>query len=238
MRIHYILHAAFEKLGAIESWVNNNKYQASGTHTYRNEQLPTLSEFDMLIIMGGPQCVLELDKYPYLREEITLIQQAIHSKKAVLGICLGAQLISEALGAKAEQSPKKEIGVYPVVTTQAAKTDPLFKQFPEQFDVMHWHNDMPGLAPGSVLLASSAGCPRQAFRYNDRVYGFQFHMELTPELVKKMTEHCAHELQPEQYVQTTAELMQHDLQAINQKMYLTLDYLAGQYLNPSLREPS
>src|SRR5580704_8403145 len=126
MRIHYILHASFEKLGAIEHWLNEHPCQVSGTHTYKGEPLPDSSQFDMLIVMGGPQSAVHLDKYPYLIDEVNLIRESIHARKAVLGICLGAQLIGVALGAKASVSPHKEIGVYPVQQTADAKEDPLF----------------------------------------------------------------------------------------------------------------
>lgn len=226
MRVHYILHASFEKLGAIESWLEKNQYKATSTHTYKGETLPDVSEFDLLIIMGGPQSAVHLDRYPYLQDEVVLAKDAIQANKAVLGVCLGAQLIGVALGAKAEPSPNREIGIYPVTKTAEAETDAIFKQFSSQFDVMHWHNDMPGLAPEAVLLASSAGCPRQAFRYGDRVYGFQFHMELTPGLIQKMAEHCAQDLEPAQYVQSADVLLQQDLTEINRKMHIALDYLA------------
>lgn len=226
MRIHCLLHAEFEKLGVIENWIHQQGHSMSETHSYRNEKLPTTNEFDMLIIMGGPQSVLELDKYAYLRDEVELAKRAISENKIVLGICLGAQIISVALGAKAEQSPEREIGVYPIQMTRDAEADPLFKHFPPQFDVMHWHSDMPGMPSGGVLLAKSSGCPRQAFRFGDRVYGFQFHMELTPSLVKQMVEHCRDELIPSPYVQKSEELLKLNLTAINQKMIATLDYLA------------
>lgn len=226
MRIHYIIHAPFEKLGSIEDWIEKNDYSATGTHTYRGEQLPEASEFDFLIILGGPQSAVELDKYPYLRQEIELAKQAIQANKVVLGICLGAQLLGTALGAAAESSPYKEIGVYPVEMTQHAETDPVFKHFPRQFPVMHWHSDMPGLPDGSVLLAKSIGCPRQAFRYGERVYGFQFHLELTSKNVEDMVKHCGEDLAPGQYVFAAEELLALDLSAINNRMHTILDYLA------------
>lgn len=227
MRIHYILHAEFEKLGVIENWINENKHTATGTHTYQGETLPDVNNFDMLIIMGGPQSAVEYEKYPYLKDEIELTKQAIQANKIVLGICLGAQIIGLALGAKAEVSPYKEIGIYPITLHNNAQSDPLFSKFPNEFNVMHWHSDMPGLAQEAVLLAQSEGCPRQIFRYGDRVYGFQCHMELTEELINAMAEHCSEDLKPSPYVHSKADLLRLDLTTINQKMYMILDYLAG-----------
>lgn len=99
MRIHAIIHAPFEKLGIIESWISKKNYTLTTTHTYNGEQLPDASAFDFLIIMGGPQSPLKLDKYPYLRNEILLAKQTVKKNKALLGVCLGAQIIAEALGA-------------------------------------------------------------------------------------------------------------------------------------------
>lgn len=228
MKVHYLIHAPFEKPGIIHEWATHKGCQTSETHTYKGEKLPKVSEFDFLVIMGGPQSPCELEKYPYLENEITLAEQAINNKKAVLGICLGAQIIAEALGAKTQRSPNKEIGAYPVELTAEAIVDPLFKKFPNKFDVMHWHNDMPSIPKGGTLLAKSAGCPSQAFVYGDRVYGFQFHLEMTPEIIKEMIEHCASDLQPNLYVHSIPELLTIDFTPINQKMWLTLDHLAEQ----------
>lgn len=227
MRIHAIIHAPFEKLGIIENWITEKKYTLTTTHTYDGEQLPDASSFDFLIIMGGPQSPLKLDKYPYLRDEILLAQQAIKKDKAVLGVCLGAQIIAEALGAKTEQSPNKEIGAYPIEVTKEGLNDPLFKLFPSKFDVMHWHNDMPGIPTGAVLLAKSEGCPRQAFSYGDKVYGFQCHLEMTAELVQGMLNHCPEDLLHGKFIRSKDELLSTDYQPINHKMLVALDYLAN-----------
>jgi GMP synthase (glutamine-hydrolysing) len=226
MKIHYIQHAPFEKLGVIETWAIENHYSLSGTQTYADEKLPDASTFDFLIVMGGPQSPLETEQYPYLRDEITLIEQAIKQNKRVLGICLGAQLIAEALGAKTQRSPHKEIGVYPIELLDSAKTDPIFSHLPKKLDVMHWHNDMPGIPNNAVLLAKSEGCPQQAFRYGDRVYGFQFHVEMTKELIEGMIQHCPDDLKPGAYIRTAAELLSSDFEKINATMLFALDQIA------------
>ncbi|OGQ23663.1 MAG: GMP synthase [Deltaproteobacteria bacterium RIFCSPLOWO2_02_FULL_44_10] len=227
MRIHAIIHAPFEQLGAIEPWILKNNHQLTSTRIYDNEKLPDVDQFDFLILMGGPQTPLRLDKYPYLRDEIELAEQAIGKNKVVFGICLGAQLIGEALGARTERSPNRETGVYPIFTTPEGEKDPLFKTFGKQFDVMHWHNDMPGISKESVLLAASEGCPRQAFRYGDRAYGFQFHLEMTSDSIKTMIEQCAEYLPPGKYVQSPDQLLASRCEPINYKMHATLDYLAS-----------
>jgi len=236
MRIHTIIHAPFEKPGVIESWAINKGYHLSSTHTYKGEKLPDAATMDFLIIMGGPQSPTELDKYPYLRDEISLAKQAIDQNKALLGVCLGAQIIGESLGAKTERSPNKEIGVYPVHLTKDGESDPIFKMFPKSFDVMHWHNDMPGLSKGAVLLAYSEGCPRQVVKYSDRAYGLQCHMEMTDELIKGMVEHCAEDLRPGKYVQEKEKLLTNSMAEINQKMISILDYLEAVVTKKSIIE--
>lgn len=236
MRIHTIIHAPFEKPGIIESWAIDKGYNLSSTHTYKGEKLPDISTIDFLIVMGGPQSPTELDKYPYLRNEITLTKQAIDQGKAVLGVCLGAQIISESLDAKTERSPNKEIGVYPISLTKEGEIDSVFKKFPKSFDVMHWHNDMPGIPQGAVLLAYSEGCPRQVIKYSDRVYGLQCHMEMTSELIKGMVEHCANDLIPGRYVQQNKNLLTNDMSEINNKMFIILDYLESAVMKKSVDE--
>ena len=84
--------------------------------------------------------------------------------------------------------------MYLVELLDAAKDDPVFRHFPNKFEAMHWHYDMPGLPEGAALSAKSEGCPRQAFRYGDRIYGFQFHFEMTESLLKGMVENCLSDL--------------------------------------------
>lgn len=114
MRISVIMHADFETPGVIEEWAQAKKHSFRIFKPYQVESLPAVEEFDFLIVMGGPQSPLALEEAPYLVDEIKLISRAIQAKKIVLGFCLGAQLIGEALGAKTERSPEKEVGIYPV----------------------------------------------------------------------------------------------------------------------------
>lgn len=227
MRIHCIIHAAFENPGIIKTWARENDHSFFETHTYNNEKLPGIDAFDFLIIMGGPQSPLHLEKWPYLQDEIHLIKQSIDTHKAVLGICLGAQLIAESLGAKTEKSPHREIGVFPIELLSDAATDPIFSQFPHIFPAMHWHNDMPGLPTGARLLAKSMGCPRQAFSIGDRIYGLQCHLEMTHESIVDMLTHCDKELTPDLYVESRKTLLRRNMIDINDKMLTLLDYLSS-----------
>jgi GMP synthase (glutamine-hydrolysing) len=226
MRIHCLIHAPFETPAAIETWAAARGHHITCSHTFNGEKLPpNLDNIDFLILMGGPQSACELDKYPYLKDEIEFTKQAIEENKLVLGICLGAQLIGDALGAPTQRSPNKEIGVYPVTVLKSGLKDPFFSQLYPQFDALHWHSDMPGITDEMVLLAESAGCPHQAFRYGDRVYGFQFHLELTIEIINDLISHCPLDLTPGKYVCTDDELRHENYNVINQRLYAFLDMM-------------
>lgn len=229
MNILIITHASFEKPGYIKEWAVKNRHLVQEIAPYQGEQLPLMEAVDFLIVMGGPQSPLLLDKFPYLRHEIDFIKDAIRLQKPIMGVCLGAQLIGEALGARTERSPYREIGKYPIQLLDAAVNDPIFRHFPKQFDVMHWHNDMPGIPEGAELLASSEGCPRQIYRYGDRIYGFQCHLELTKDLVSGMIEYCADDLKPGPFVMSADDLMKVNYAEINSYLDRILDHLATKH---------
>lgn len=215
MIVQAILHASFEPLGAIQSWIEGQDYKLHIAYPYKGDKLPEVASFDMLIIMGGPQSPLALDKYPYLIDEIDLIKKAIVANKKVLGFCLGAQLIGEALGAKTERSPHKEIGVWPIKLNNDGLQDKIFRNFPAAFTVAHWHNDMPGVPEGAVVLAESAGCPRQIIRFSDKIYGFQCHPEMTRKLLERLCDKCADDLTEGEYVQSPEQMLSSDFDKIN-----------------------
>lgn len=227
MKMLIVTHASFEKPGSILLWALKNNYIVHEVKPYQGEIIPDISSYDFVVVMGGPQSPLKINEAPYLKDEIVLIKEAIKQKKRMIGICLGAQLIGEALGARTESSPHREIGYYPINMLDAAQIDPIFKLFPKTFNVMHWHNDMPGIASGAELLAESEGCPRQVYRYGDRVYGFQCHLELNQEIVKAMIENCPDDLKPGQYVMPRNQLIDVNYAEINARLDAVLDYLAG-----------
>lgn len=230
MKILFVTHADFEKPGFIETWAKQNSFDTQEIRPYLGEKLPEANSFDLLVSMGGPQSPLSIDEAPYLYDEIKLIGQAIKQNKQIIGVCLGAQLIGEALGAKTERSPYREVGLYPIELLEGAKTDPIFQSFPAKFDVMHWHSDMPGIPDGAEIIAASAGCPRQIVRYSERIYGFQCHLELTQDLVKGMIEKCPNDLVAGKYISTIEELMAVNYSKINAKLHNILNYM-GSLLN-------
>ena len=234
MHIHFIIHEHFEAPGAYEIWGISRGCSLSYTRVYQGDPLPEeLGDIDLLIIMGGPQSpATTREECPWFdaQAEKALISRAIEAGKTVIGVCLGSQLIGEALGAAFCHSPEKEIGKFPVRLTDAGKANPLFENFGHELSVGHWHNDMPGLTPQAKVLAYSEGCPRQIVQYGERVYGFQCHMELTPEVVELLIEHSQNDLRRAgefRFVETAEKLRSHDYREMNQVLFAFLDKLTA-----------
>jgi len=226
MRAHYLQHVPFEGLGSIESWLQTNGYEISATRLFDSEELPSLDDIDLLIAMGGPMSVNDEQEYPWLTAEKEFVRDAVHSGKAVLGICLGAQLIASALGARVYPNAVKEIGWFPITDVVSAGSS--FSCFPESVDVFHWHGETFELPSGATQLARSIGCENQAFQFGDSVIGLQFHLETTPESAKAIVTNCRAELSPSEYVQTETEILAapvRNYQVINALMEEILSYL-------------
>jgi GMP synthase-like glutamine amidotransferase len=204
MRCHLFQHVPFEGLGSIGPWLAARDVRVTSTRFFEERpQLPAADAFDLLVVMGGPMSVNDETRLPWLRDERRLVAEAVAGGKAVLGICLGAQLIARALGARVFPNAQKEIGWFPVFGERDA-TDPL--AFPHAFTAFHWHGETFDLPPGAVRLAHSAACANQAFRFGERVVGLQFHLETTPASADALIDHCRDELVPGPFVQTEAEL--------------------------------
>jgi len=227
MNILCIMHADFETPGVIQDWAEKSGHQFEVCKPYAGENCLATNDFDFLIIMGGPQGGSDCHIVPYLSDEVTLIKQAINDDKIVLGFCLGAQLIGEALGAKTEKSPEKEVGVFLISLKKESAQDLVLKDFPQDFLAIHWHNDMPGLTEKSKVLAYSAGCPRQIIKYSDKVYGFQCHLEITRGGIQKMISECPQDLAKSRFTQSEQELLAQDYDTINDSMFTVLDVMSG-----------
>ena len=131
---------------------------------------------DLLLLMGGPMGVYETDAYPWIAAEIEAIRHRIEAGKPTLGICLGAQLIAAALGARVFPGAAKEVGFAPVSVTQAGASSPL--RHIDGVPVLHWHGDTFDLPEGVELLASSDAYAHQAFRRGARLLALQCHPEM------------------------------------------------------------
>lgn len=206
LRIHYFQHVEYETLGCIEEWIKDNKHSLSSTRFYEDDDLPNMNDIDWLIIMGGPMGTFEEDRYPWLKEEKAFIKEAIESNKVVIGICLGSQLIAEVLGSRVYLNNEKEIGFFPVKFNKETDQNEIFKLLPKEIDVFHWHSDTFDLPKRAKLLASSAVCKNQAYVFNEKVVGLQFHFEITKGIIDNLIENNLHELIESNYVQSLEEI--------------------------------
>ena len=156
-----------------------------------------------------------------------IIEQAIKHEKIILGICLGSQLIADVLGANVSPNTEKEIGWFPIELTPEAQNSNIFHVLPKQLTVFHWHGDTFELPQGAIRMASSARCQNQAFIYDEKVIGLQFHLESTKSSVQKLIEHCADELVEGRYIQKSKEMLSSDdnFQKINDAMNSLLNRL-------------
>ncbi|MFY2508472.1 glutamine amidotransferase-related protein [Vibrio pectenicida] len=237
MHIHFVIHESFEGPGYFKSWALKNGFKASYTRLYLGDTLPeNTKDFDVLIVLGGPQSPsTSLEESPHFdaNKEKKLIGEAISNNKVVVGVCLGAQLIGEALGASYTKSPEPEIGAFPITLTCHGTNDPLLSKFEGEELVGHWHNDMPGLTQNAQILAHSRGCPRQVVRYSGLVYGFQCHLEFTPVELPALIEHSAEQLEvghEHKFVQSEDEILDMQTSRMNYLLHSFLDGLVQKYL--------
>ena len=136
-----------------------------------------------LVLLGGPMSVN--DSLAWLRPELYLIERALQRNLPILGICLGAQLLAKALGARVYRNPSAEIGFFPISPTPAASSDPLLRHLHPFDPVFHWHAETFDLPRNATHLAYSETCPNQAFRYGSHAWGFQFHPEASPSVIRE-----------------------------------------------------
>ncbi len=207
LQIHWLQHVPFEGLGSIEGWVKRSGHRLSGTRLWSGEPLPDAADLDWLIVMGGPMGVSDEDRFDWLSPEKRFVKSCLFSGKRVLGICLGAQLVAEALGAEVAPNGEREIGWFPVRFDAAACADSGWTIFPDTLPAFHWHGDRFELPEGAHLLAESDACDRQAFAWGGRVLGIQFHLETTAESAAKLIENCADELTAGEFIQSPEEML-------------------------------
>lgn len=199
-KILVLQHHPVEGLGTIAEALENAALAWQIVRIFDGHPVPqAVTGAGGLVVMGGPMGVYQTARYPWLAEEMKLIRDAVAHGRPVLGVCLGAQIVAAALGAKVEKNPAgKEIGWHPVRLESAAREDSLMRGIPETFTPFHWHGDIFELPAGAVSLASSDKTPCQAFRYGDNVYALQFHIEVRATNVAAMAAEWPRELEREE----------------------------------------
>ncbi len=230
MRIHYLQHEPFEGLGSMESWFRERGTTITATHLYRGEPLPALGDFDWLVIMGGGMSVNDERELPWLVPEKELVRRAIAAEKRVLGICLGAQLIASALGARVYKNTVKEIGWWKLTRAEDGVTHPLGSVLPDGAEVFHWHGETFDLPTGAVRLAGSEACRNQAIAVGARALGLQFHLETTEASARELIAGSAGDLvNPGPYVQAPEAMLARPerFASLNAQMARVLETLAA-----------
>jgi predicted metal-dependent HD superfamily phosphohydrolase/GMP synthase-like glutamine amidotransferase len=200
--VHVLQHVPYERLGYLETWLDEHDFRVSVTELFNGAKLPELDQIDALIVLGGPISANDEDVLPWLRSEKTFIAAAIAAQKPTLGICLGSQLIASALGAKISANPAQEIGWFEIEWFAQDVVDQL-----SPLKVFHWHGESFALPTGARWCARSAACDHQAFSYGDRTLGLQFHPEVLPQNVQWMVEFDGDEIIEAQFVQSAVQIL-------------------------------
>ena len=190
MRILVLQHVRCEHPGIFRTFLEEDGHDWSPIHLDEGEPLPSLEGFDALWVMGGPMDTWQEDQYPWLRAEKNFIRDAVVERgMPFLGLCLGHQLLAEALGGRCEPSKSPEIGVLDVTLTEDGAAGVLFDGLPEQFPCLQWHSaEVTRLPPGAMCLATSERCAVQAMSWQTRAYSMQFHVEVEDDTVANWSE--------------------------------------------------
>ncbi len=209
MKIHYLQHVSFEGPGYIETWASEAGHSLSHTPLFDGTPPPVPERYDWLIVLGGPMSIHDEAEYPWLIAEKRYIRRVIESGKPVLGICLGAQHLAEALGAPVFRNREREVGWFPVQRVDSGSRSGFFPLLSPELVSLHWHGETFGLPEGAVRLARSEVCENQAFSWGDRVLALQYHPEATPELVRSLSRHAPEDPGGHDWVQDAGEILSH-----------------------------
>lgn len=197
-RVLVLQHSESETLGTIEDALKRAGVSFEYLRIFQGQSVPhCIDRSAGLIVMGGPISVYETDRFPFLLQEMKLIEDFLKAQRPILGVCLGSQLLAAVLGAAIRKGRQKEIGWFPVQLTTEGKQDPLWFGAPPRFVAFHWHGDVFDLPKGAVRLASSDITEVQSYRFGNQSYGVLFHLEVAEQHVIKMLEEFEAEVQQE-----------------------------------------
>ncbi len=222
LKIYYLQHVPFEDAANIAVWAERAGHSLERIRLHTREQFPDPDELDWLIVMGGLMNIYEYDNYPWLLRERQFIHEVIRKNKAVLGICLGAQLIADVLGAKVRRNRHSEIGWHEVELTPRGEKSEYFDDFPARFTPFHWHGDTFAIPTGTKKLCKSQATPNQAFQFGKKVLALQFHLEYSKKSIQKMIKNCSFELTDGPYIQKPEQLIEPEKIETNTRLLFSL----------------
>lgn len=190
MHLLVLQHARVEHPGIFRSFLEEDGHSYDAVELDEGEKLPSLDAYDALWVMGGPMDVWQEDEFPWLKEEKAFIKEAVADRGLpFLGLCLGHQLLAEALGGSVGPSETPEIGVLDVQLTEAGAAGVFFDGVPEKFSALQWHSaEIKQMPPGATCLATSPDCVVQAMKWETRAYSAQFHTEIETDTVQNWAE--------------------------------------------------
>ncbi len=188
-KVCVVKHVEDEGPGMLGDYFTRLGWEVDILEVFKGDPLPeSLDSIAGVVILGGPMNVYEEEAYPFLRLEEQFIKRLLAEEVPFLGVCLGGQLLAKASGAPVTKAPREEKGWFEVELTPAGLHDSFFRGMAQLFPVFQWHEDTFAVPEGGALLATGKSCRNQAIRVGSVAYGLQFHLEMTPEMVKSWTE--------------------------------------------------
>lgn len=239
MRIRCLTHAPFEGPGSIEAWARDRGHELALTRVWAGDALPPVGADDWLFVLGGPMSVHDEAVHPWMAAEKRFLRARLDAGKRVVGVCLGAQLLAEALGARVVRARASEIGWFPVTLTREGREYPPLAGVPERWEVLHWHGETFDLPRGAVRLAGSEACANQAFAVGSSVLAFQFHPEATRTWLTGLIQNAAADLVDGPYVEAPAVMLGDEprFASARERMRGVLDALATADQPAGARDP-
>ncbi len=224
MKIQILQNITFEGPGYIEKIAEMKGYEMHLTKLFDGEQSLPVTDYDMLVILGGPMNIYEGNEYPWLPAEKKTIEEAIQSDKFVVGICLGAQLIASVLGAEVYKNKEREIGWYPIFKTTPGLGETQLRFLPDKITVFHWHNETFDIPRNAYRVFSSEATENQSFIYEEKVLAMQFHLEMTDKAIENLIYFCEDDIELSTYVMQKEKMLSlyKKYEAANKKILLNL----------------